>query len=474
MKKVLITGHFNVVHAGHLRLFKYAKNFAKNLIVAVENDKLAKNKAIINEKLRLEGVNNISIVSRAFLFGTSIEKLVKKIKPDFIIKGKEHENKFNPEEKIIKKYGGKIIFSSGDIVFSSKDFINIPKYNDIKKFNLPKNFLERHDIKKNKLISLIKNFNKKKICVIGDVITDQYINTKPLGMSREDPTIVVTPTDKVNYIGGSAIIAAHSKSLGAETYLVSVTGKDKYKDFLIKNLKKIGVKHILFEDISRPTTVKKRYRANNKTLLRVSKLIQNSIDKKIEKEIIKKINSIIKKVDAIIFADYNYGCISNNLISTVSKIAKKNKVYLFADSQSSSQTGNISRFKKMDMIFATEREARLALNNKDDGLVVLAEKLKIESKSKNLFIKLAEDGLLIHAYRKSKKDWLTDKINSLNNYPKDVNGAGDAMLVVSALSYVSGANIWETALLGSLASAIQINKIGNNPLLEDELNKELT
>ena len=126
------------------------------------------------------------------------------------------------------------------------------------------------------------------------------------------------------------------------------------------------------------------------------------------------------------------------------------------------------------MIFATEREARLALNNKDDGLVVLAEKLKIESKSKNLFIKLAEDGLLIHAYRKSKKDWLTDKINSLNNYPKDVNGAGDAMLVVSALSYVSGANIWETALLGSLASAIQINKIGNNPLLEDELNKELT
>ena len=31
----------------------------------------------------------------------------------------------------------------------------------------------------------------------------------------------------------------------------------------------------------------------------------------------------------------------------------------------------------MDLIFATEREARLALSNKDDGLVVLAEKLKL-------------------------------------------------------------------------------------------------
>ena len=52
------------------------------------------------------------------------------------------------------------------------------------------------------------------------------------------------------------------------------------KKFLIKKLKKIGVSFSLFEDESRPTTVKRRYRADNKTLLRVSKLIQNSISKK--------------------------------------------------------------------------------------------------------------------------------------------------------------------------------------------------
>lgn len=473
MKKVLITGHFNVVHAGHIRLFKYAKNFANNLIVAVENDKLAKNKAIIKEKLRLDGVKNIGIVNQAFLYGSNIERLIKKIKPDFILKGKEHENKNNPEEKILKKYGGKIIFSSGDIVFSSKDFINLPKQNERKKFNLPNNFLNRHGLEEDKLFSLIEKFNKKKVCVIGDVIIDQYVETKALGMSNEDPTIVVTPTDKVNYIGGSAIVAAHSSSLGANTHLISVTGKDDSKKFLIKKLKKIGVTYNLFEDESRPTTLKRRYRANNKTLLRVSKLIQSSISKKIENEILKKIKILAKNLDVIIFSDFNYGCISDDLVLKVSKIAKKYGVLLFADSQSSSQTGNISRFKNMDLIFATEREARLALSNKDDGLVVLAEKLKLKSKCKNLFIKLAEDGLLIHAYRKNKRDWLTDKINSLNHNPRDVNGAGDAMMVVSVLAYVSGANIWETALLGSLGSAIQINKIGNTPISIKELSKEV-
>ena len=197
-------------------------------------------------------------------------------------------------KKILKKYGGKIIFSSGDIVFSSKDFINLPKQNERKKFNLPNNFLNRHGLEEDKLFSLIEKFNKKKVCVIGDVIIDQYVETKALGMSNEDPTIVVTPTDKVNYIGGSAIVAAHSSSLGAKTHLISVTGKDDSKKFLIKKLKKIGVTYNLFEDESRPTTLKRRYRANNKTLLRVSKLIQSSISKKIENEILKKLKSLQK------------------------------------------------------------------------------------------------------------------------------------------------------------------------------------
>ena len=44
----------------------------------------------------------------------SPEKYINKLKPDIVVKGKEHENQFNPEEKILKKNGGKLIFSSGE------------------------------------------------------------------------------------------------------------------------------------------------------------------------------------------------------------------------------------------------------------------------------------------------------------------------------------------------------------------------
>ena len=58
-------------------------------------------------------------------------------------------------------------------------------------------------------------------------------------MSQEDPTIVVSPTEKARFIGGAGIVSMHASSLGAKVTLLSVTGKDderKYaKDQLNKN-----------------------------------------------------------------------------------------------------------------------------------------------------------------------------------------------------------------------------------------------
>ena len=40
---VLVTGNFNVLHPGHIRLLKFAKSFADKLIVGVFSDDLAGN-----------------------------------------------------------------------------------------------------------------------------------------------------------------------------------------------------------------------------------------------------------------------------------------------------------------------------------------------------------------------------------------------------------------------------------------------
>ena len=150
---------------------------------------------------------------------------------------------------------------------------------------------------------------------------------------------------------------------------------------------------------------------------------------------------------------------------------QKNKVIIASDSQSSSQIGDITKFKNSDLICVTEREARLAVKNSDDGLVILLDELRETANSNNIILKLGEEGALIQSEDQIDKNWIVDKISSQNSNPVDVAGAGDSMLICSSLSLASGANIWEAGLLGSIASSIQISRLGNIPINQNEIKK---
>ena len=472
MKIALITGKFNIVHPGHFRLFRFAKEFADKLIVAVEGDQIAGNNIQLNENDRLEGVKLNKWVDEAFIYNDSIEALLERIKPDYLVKGKEHEINFNIEKDIIEKLGGKLIFGSGEIVFSSSDLIN-NEFNNINNIIKPDSYLKRHKIINSRLIKILNDISNKKVCIIGDLIIDEYITCQALGLSQEEPTLVVKPIESIKFIGGAGIVAAHAAGLGADVTFVTISGDDELSTYAQEKLHSYHVKPYLFKDTTRPTTLKQRYRCKGKSLFRVSYLHQDDVNKNIQDQIINLLKNIISDFDVFVFSDFNYGCLPQFIVDEIILLAKKNNILIAADSQSSSQIGDIGRFKNMDLITPTEHEARISTKNQTDGLVVLAEQLKKASYASNILLKMGEEGLLIHSDTDSTNNWLTDKINALNKAPKDTAGAGDSLLITSILSSSAGANIWESAYLGSLAAAIQVGRIGNIPLTISELKKEL-
>ena len=208
-------------------------------------------------------------------------------------------------------------------------------------------------------------------------------------------------------------------------------------------------------------------------MLRVNNLNQGSISQNVQNKLLNAAREAIEKSDLLVLSDFNYGCLPQNVVDALTLIAKKRNILICADSQSSSQMGNVGRFKNMDLLTPTEYEARISTRNYQDGLVVLAEQLKKESSSKNILLKLAEEGLLIHTGDMKKEGWLTDRIDALNITPKDVAGAGDSLLITSAMTLAAKGNIWQAAILGSLASAIQIGRVGNTPLKIKEIIKEI-
>src|SRR3954452_17617127 len=58
-----VSGNFNVVHPGHLRLLKFAAEQADVLVVGVNSDKV--NGVTLPQDVRLENVQSISVVDYA-------------------------------------------------------------------------------------------------------------------------------------------------------------------------------------------------------------------------------------------------------------------------------------------------------------------------------------------------------------------------------------------------------------------------
>ena len=66
-------------------------------------------------------------------------------------------------------------------------------------------------------------------------------------------------------------------------------------------------------------------------------------------------------------------------------VPRSRGVMMAADSQVSSQTGDVSRFKGMTLMTPTEREARVALNDFSSGLAVISERLIEKARARNIW-----------------------------------------------------------------------------------------
>lgn len=100
-KSVVFTnGCFDILHVGHLRLFKYCKSLGEYLVVAIDtDDRVKENKGssrpVNNLKERIEMLSALRDVDEVRFFSSDVEltNLVKSIKPQFMVVGSDYENK---------------------------------------------------------------------------------------------------------------------------------------------------------------------------------------------------------------------------------------------------------------------------------------------------------------------------------------------------------------------------------------------
>ena len=111
-----VSGNFNVIHPGHIRMFKFASEVADLVVIGVNVDGYPGVNVPLS--VRIDAIATLPLVQQIVVVENNVIDVIRRLSPNWIVKGKEFESQRNIEDDIAKEVGAKIIFSSGEISYS--------------------------------------------------------------------------------------------------------------------------------------------------------------------------------------------------------------------------------------------------------------------------------------------------------------------------------------------------------------------
>ncbi|MBP8625104.1 MAG: adenylyltransferase/cytidyltransferase family protein [Syntrophorhabdaceae bacterium] len=122
-------GCFDILHVGHIRYLRGAKELGDCLVVAINDDVsvtgLGKRKKVITPvDERVEIISAIDCVDYITVFSEpTVERLLMELKPDIHAKGTDYTEESVPEREIVLSYGGRVAIVGDPKDHSTSDII---------------------------------------------------------------------------------------------------------------------------------------------------------------------------------------------------------------------------------------------------------------------------------------------------------------------------------------------------------------
>ena len=469
---IMCHGVFDIVHPGHLRHLLYAKEKADLLVASLTADLYitkGNTRPYVPQDLRAANLAAFEMVDFVFIDEnpTPIENILR-LQPDFFAKGFEYNSEGVPaktQEEIdaVESYGGEMVFTPGDIVYSSSALLeqHLPDLSTEKLLVL----MEAENTGFDDLRRVFRESAGIKVHVVGDTIVDGYTHTSLLGPAQKTPNLSVRHEFTHHYAGGAAVVARNLRSIGAEVSFSTVVGDDALHEFVSAEMESMGITFLPIVDKTRPTPYKERFICQDYKLLQVNRVDNRAISDRILGALCESIRD--SDAGLVIFSDYRHGIFNQETIARL-KASIPAGVFKAADSQVSNRWGNILDFTGFDLITPNEREARFALGDQDSIVRPMASKLFARAGCKALILKLGARGLI--ACRSPDPDpGAFFSLDSFVEHLVDPMGAGDGLLAAASLAIASSGDMVAGVLLGAVAAAVTCETEGNIPLTAEKV-----
>ncbi len=469
----LAHGVFDLLHIGHLRHLKLARNHGDALIVSVTADAFVNKgpgRPVFPDGVRAEVLAALNIVDYVVIsHHPSSVPMLREIKPTIYVMGAEYADaskdvtgKIVDERRAVEAGGGRIVFTD-DIVHSSSSLIN--QFLDIYDPSL-RAYLDtvRSSALFDRIMQGIERIRDFRVLLVGDAIIDEYQYVTPMGKSPKENMIASRFTNREVFAGGVIAAANHVAGFCREVEVITALGDQHSYEDLIRTSLKPNVGLHAFYRAGAPTTRKCRFidPAYIRKLFEVYFFEDGPLECGVQSEIDRKIEAVAGDFDLVIVTDFGHGLIAPSTIDSLTRSA--NFLAVNAQSNSANHGYNlVTRYPRADFVCIDAPEARLAVSDAHSPIeTVIRDQLARRVRCDRFIVTAGKSGCITY----------DTNLNDMHHIPAftktvvDTVGAGDAFLSVTSPLVAAGMPLDCVGFVGNAVGAIKVGIVGHRSAVE--------
>jgi rfaE bifunctional protein nucleotidyltransferase chain/domain len=471
---VLCHGCFDIVHPGHIRHLQHAARLGDCLVVSITGDSMVDKgtgRPLIPQELRAESLAALDCVSLVVVSQeATAQDLLQLLRPDVYVKGREYEGnrdpRFQAEKEVVERYGGRVVFTSGDVVFSSSALIAALETTANPFQSRLRQLLGHEHLQPEAIERVIESFHNLPVLVVGETIIDTYVMCDRPDVASEGPVMTLRPLEYRRFDGGAAIVARHLAAMGARPTLLTALPRAPATEALRQRLALEGIE-TLWMDVERPLVEKQRFLVGTSKVMKLDLGEPITLDAAGRQRLADMAGEAAERCCAAIIADYGLGLLTSATLAALCRCLRPRVDLLVGDV--SGRRSDLMAMSEMDLLCPSEVELRDALHNYDDGLSAVAWRMLHETRSRAALVTLGDQGLIAFdggpAGVGEMDDWSSrmraEHVPALAAHAVDPLGCGDATLAAATLTLAAGGTLLLGGVLGSIAAAAQGTKVGN-------------
>lgn len=488
-KVVHCHGCFDIVHPGHIKHLEHAKQLGDRLLVTLTADEFVNKgdaRPMFEQSLRAQNLAALSCVDWVLINpAPTAAELLHAVQPDVYVKGAEYESNNDPrfaaERDAVENHHGRVVFTSGDIVFSSTALIDAirrgstgddPFAPDTHADSIA-NLHRNHDLSSLEIERVLDSMDGQRLIIVGESIIDTYVDCAWPEVTGEAPILSLRPHRRVSFDGGAAVIALHAAALGAIPHLVTPLPRTDDARALKSRLEHAGVV-VEAVETETPLPHKERLMVGREKLVKLDHSQPIELDHRTRLGLIDTAKKLGSVADGAILVDFGLGMLGPKLTKDLFGVLDSQVRVLSGDV--SGPRASLQHMTNATWLTPSERELRGSLTSETGSLPAVAAKLMQMTNAQHIAITMADEGMVIFTHRGRTESLdgqpavlSSEHIPALNRTPMDTIGCGDALLTLSTLAQMTGADTCLSAYIGSLAAAVCGSKLGNHACQPEEM-----